>query len=289
MVAVLASGLALAVAPIAAADTGCAGLESGPTRTVIRIIDGETVALDDGTELRLIGALAPRAIDVDGKAGTWQPEAATMQGLRALVLGKSIALAFSAGARTDRHGRWQAQAFVLAPDGGRRWVQGHLLASGLARAYATAGHRGCSVELLAAERAASLARRGLWNDAAYQIRSADRPAELMRYRATFQVVEGRLLRAAGRRATIYLRFARNWRRGFSVSLRRADRELLGSFGGDPRGLEGRRVRVRGWIEQWRGAPMIDLSTAGALEVISEDGGSAGVARERCTTLPEKRC
>ena len=41
----------------------CTGLEPGPARTVTRIIDGETAALDDGTELRLIGALAPRAID----------------------------------------------------------------------------------------------------------------------------------------------------------------------------------------------------------------------------------
>ncbi len=287
MIAVLAGGLGLAAAT-ATAGTGCAGLEQGPTRTVTRIIDGETVTLDDGTELRLIGALAPRAIDVDGMAGTWQPEAATVEGLRTLVLGKSIALAFTAAARTDRHGRLQAQAFVIEPEG-RRWVQGHLVASGLARAYATAGHRGCSVELLAAERAASVSRRGLWKEAAYQIRSAEKPAELMRYRATFQLVEGRVLRAVGRHATIYLRFARNWRRGFSVSLRRADRELLGGFGDDPRGLEGRRVRVRGWIERWHSAPVINLSTAGALEVISEHGGNLGAAEERCTALPEKHC
>ena len=34
----------------------CTGLEPGPARTVTRVIDGETAALDDGTELRLIGA-----------------------------------------------------------------------------------------------------------------------------------------------------------------------------------------------------------------------------------------
>src|SRR5581483_9604137 len=46
---------------VAAEPPACAGLEEGPTRSVARIIDGETVALDDGSELRLIGALAPRA------------------------------------------------------------------------------------------------------------------------------------------------------------------------------------------------------------------------------------
>jgi len=60
----------------------CAGLEPGPARTVTRIIDGETAALDDGTELRLIGALAPRAIDAGTEPGTWPAEIAAMEELR---------------------------------------------------------------------------------------------------------------------------------------------------------------------------------------------------------------
>src|SRR5205085_5368627 len=49
----------------------CAGLEIGPARTVARVIDGETVTLDDGSQLRLIGALAPRAVDAGGDPGMW--------------------------------------------------------------------------------------------------------------------------------------------------------------------------------------------------------------------------
>jgi len=33
-------------------------LEAGPTRSVVRVIDAETVLLDDDQEVRLIGALA---------------------------------------------------------------------------------------------------------------------------------------------------------------------------------------------------------------------------------------
>ena len=107
----------------------------------------------------------------------------------------------------------------------------------------------CADELLAAEQAAREAGRGLWAEAAYQVRQADRPAELLRYRTTFQIVEGRIARVAFVRGVIHLNFDRNWRRAFSVSLRNADRGLLGVSAGDPKGLEGRHVRVRGWIER----------------------------------------
>jgi micrococcal nuclease len=255
-------------APVAAeVGTTCAGLEPGPTRTVTRILDGETVALDDGTELRLIGALAPRAIDADAETGAWPAEAAAMEALRALVVGKSIELRFGGG-RTDRYGRLQAQAFLIEGDG-RRWVQGVLLQQGSARAYALGGGRGCSAELLSAERPAREARLGLWADAAYQLRAADKPSELLRYRATFQIVEGAIVRVGLTRGRIYLNFDRNWRRGFSASLRRDDASLLGSYAGNPKTLEGRSVRVRGWIGQRGRAPVIDVSAAGAIELLGE--------------------
>jgi endonuclease YncB( thermonuclease family) len=258
--------LAVAVYPGARAlgDTPCGRLEPGRTYSVTRILDGETVVLDDGRELRLIGALAPRAIDADAEPGTWPMETATLEALRALVLGKSIALGF-ARARTDRYARLQAHAFLIEGEA-RRWVQGALIEQGRARAYALADHRECRDELLAAERGAREAGLGLWAEAAYRDRPADKPAELMRYRATFQIVEGKLVRVAQVRDTIYLNFDRDWRHAFSVSLRRDDSGLLGAYAGNLRGLEGRTVRVRGWIEQRGGVPLIDLSTGGLIEV-----------------------
>ena len=279
-IAVLVCGaLSMSAMTEAAAQTGergvsCAGLETGPMRTVARVIDGETVALDDGTELRLIGALAPRAIDAGAEPGTWPLELAAQEELRALVLGKSIELAFDRE-RTDRYGRLQAHAFWME-GGDRRWVQGHLLQQGLARAYAQAGNRACAGEALEAERMAREARRGLWGDAAYRARPADSPRELLRYRSTFQVVEGRIARVAQGRGSIYLNFGDN-RRAFAASLRRGDRGLLGPFADDPKALEGRLARVRGWIEQRQG-PTIDLSTAGLIEVLDAPAPAAGVGR-----------
>ena len=98
----------------------CAALEAGPTRTVTRIIDGETLALDDGTELRLAGTLAPRAIDVGAVPGTWRMETAAIDALQAFVLGKTIEIRF-AGERNDRYGRIKGHA-VLKTDDGAGWV-----------------------------------------------------------------------------------------------------------------------------------------------------------------------
>ena len=52
-------------------------LEPGPVRTVARVLDGETLILDDGKAVRLIGALAPRAHDAGAAAGAWPPEIET--------------------------------------------------------------------------------------------------------------------------------------------------------------------------------------------------------------------
>jgi micrococcal nuclease len=267
----------LAVAPANAQDgVSCMGLTPGPVRTVIRVIDGETLALDDSTEVRLIGALAPRASDVGAEPGTWTPENATREQLANFVLGRSIEVAFG-GERVDRYGRLQAQMFLLEQDQ-RRWIQRHLLEQGLARAYVLAGNRACARELVAAEDQARAAGRGLWAEAAYQVRRAERTRELSSYRATFQVIDGEVARVAFVRGVVYLNFARNWRQSFSVSLPGAARSLLGDFSGDLKGLEGRQVRVRGWIEGSPSAPAVDLAHTGHIELMAVAAGGAGQGR-----------
>ncbi len=255
----------LGVAASAEAASTCDGLDAGPMRSVARIVDGETLALDDGSELRLSGALAPRALDVGAAPGAWLPEIATRDALRDLVLGKSVEIRFD-GAREDRYGRLLGHAFLV--DGAARvWVQGRLLESGLARAYASRGSRACAEELQAAERAARETGRGLWAQAAYRLRRSADTEDLIAHRNTFQLVEGTVASVGVTRGTIYLNFERRKRGAFSASLRRDDKELLGAFIDRPKELAGRRLRVRGWIEQRGGGPAIDLSAGGPLEVL----------------------
>ena len=145
--------------------------EAGPTRSVVRVIDAETVLLDDDEEVRLIGALAPRSPDLRPDAQSWPPEQDTAAALRDLVVGRSVELATSGRAK-DRYGRLLAHLF-LDDNGDRVWVQGRLLSTGHARAYGLPDNFACAGELLAHERVARAAGIGLWANAAYATRKAD--------------------------------------------------------------------------------------------------------------------
>jgi endonuclease YncB( thermonuclease family) len=256
-----AASLALAMAGANAAGADCV-LETALSRAVARVVDGETLALDDGTEVRLIGALSPRPIEAAADVSFWPPEREAMAELGRLVLGRSVELAF-AGRRTDRYGRLLAHVFVRSGTA-RVWVQEHMLRTGHARAYSLPDNVGCMDELMAHERVAREARRGLWDHAAYQIRPAERTRELLRWRSSFQLVEGRVVRVASVRGQVFLNFGENWREDFTASVRRR----LPSSNLDFKTLEGRLVRIRGWIER-RAGPAIDIHHASQIEIVED--------------------
>jgi micrococcal nuclease len=264
--AVLAAALtALAVSgPMYAADlaiTPTCTLPAGPVRSVTRILDGDTLQLDDGSELRLIGALAPHAHDVGADTGTWPLAEEARQALSQLVLGRSIALAFG-GQRNDRYGRWLAQA-VVEPEGRKEWVQGHMIARGMARAYLPPDNIACLRDLLDLERPAREGRLGLWTSAAYQIRSAESAQALLAYRHTFQLVQGRIAAVSHSRGAAYLSFTGD-RRGFAVAVKRSGGAR--PSGSDPDSLIGRTVLVRGWIDR-RSGPIIEIESADQIESV----------------------
>lgn len=247
----------LTVSPLpAVAGVGAAncGLEPGPQRSVAEVLDGETLRLDDGKILRLMGILAPRAFDAGAAPGTWLPETRARQGLAALVSGRTVTLAF-AGPRTDRYGR--VRAHVDVGEGAMRtWVQGALVADGFVRSHPEPGGAACAEALIALERAANSGGHGLWSEAAYHIRAAERPSELLRYRGTYQLVMGRVtwMRRTGgvsilELASIEAREAGRSRRAASgairVTWRRADVALAPEWTGS--GTVGVEVLVRGWI------------------------------------------
>ena len=268
-VAVLVA-IAIGIPSIPAQAATCS-LEPGPVRAVVKVIDGETLALDDGTELRLIGALSPRGPDSDSEALTWPPERNAIAALEALVLGKSVELSF-AGRKTDRYGRQLAHVHVR--DGETRlWLQEHLLRHGHARAYALRNSTACLASLMTAEQAARDAQTGLWSHAAYQIRDAENVRELLRFRSTYQIVEGRVLKAADVRGQIYLNFGSDYREDFTANIRPADRKAIEQTGLDLKALEGRRVRIRGWIER-RGGPAIEVHDRSQIDVLDDYAGTS---------------
>lgn len=247
-------------------QTSTCQLDTGPSRAVTRVIDGESLALDDGSEVKLLGILAPRALDTADGATNWPPERDAIAALSALVLGRTIVLAFTKSRGSDRYGRLLAHVFVER-DGHLTWVQSNLISGGHARAHTPPDHAQCLEELLKQEQPAREERRGLWSNAAYYERAAYRTRELMRFRNTFQIVSGRVRSVAERKGVVLLNFGRDWNDDFTVGIKTS--KLPSATPSDIaalRALDGRRVRVRGWIER-RNGPYIELAHMSDLEAL----------------------
>jgi endonuclease YncB( thermonuclease family) len=254
----------LALGTSAFAQPRDCGLEAGPARTVVRVIDGETFMLEGGVEVRLVGAMSPRAGDTAASEAILPLEERARRALEALILGSSVALAFE-GRGSDRYGRLLAQVFTRG-GAGSVWVQGHMLRHGLARVHGGPESATCLDEMLSQERLAREESRGLWSEAVYRVRSAWRTAELLRLRSTYQIVEGRIVGASERGGRVYLNFGQDWREDFTAGLDAAAARLVAKAGIDVRGLAGRHVRIRGWIER-RGGPYVEIKHPHQIELL----------------------
>lgn len=270
--AIVGASAALWAGPASAAeveDVSACAAEQGGTHRVAAVLDGETLRLDDGGEVRLIGALAPRPPDGE----------AVRRALADLVDGRSVLLRY-AGRKRDRYGRALAQVVAqeAAPADAAgasgsglsgRWVQQTLVRAGLARAYALPGSVACLRALMAAETEARVAKAGHWGNGAFTVRQAADVTTLGRRTGLFEVVEGKVHAAARTRELTYINFGRDWRRDFTAAIATGlvDRanalERLAA-------LAGRKIRVRGWIER-RNGPMIVLGALEEIEVVASDG------------------
>ncbi|MBN9281092.1 MAG: thermonuclease family protein [Hyphomicrobium denitrificans] len=276
--------LASAALPAIADDTLPAPcvLEPGPVRTVARVLDGETLVLDDGSGVRLIGALAPRARDAGAQAGAWPPETQAMQTLSNLVLGKRIKLAFG-GRQKDRYGRFLAQVFLEA-NGRSEWVQGTMLAAGQARAYGVPESFACVRELLAHEAEARRKRLGLWSNGVYRPMPAEQPGSLLKQRGKFERVIGTIASVGKTKSTTYLNFGTDWKSDFTVRIGKSVLAANPEFARTLDTLKSKTVVVRGWIER-RNGPLIDIADVSQIEIVDGKDDAPGAAGVSAVTAP----
>lgn len=242
----------------------CEGLRDGPKGIVRQVTDGDTVVLDDGLTVRLIGTQAPKLpLGREGVAA-WPKAEEARAALESLVLGKSVQLRHG-GAAVDRHGRALGHLFLA--DGPATWVQQAIVAQGLARVYSFPDNRACLAELMAAEGLARAMKLGIWSDPHYFVRRADRPQALLERSGNFELVEGRVLLADKAGGRVYLNFGRSWKKDFTAVIDAKAVRLFGDSGLDPLMLEGALVRIRGWVDD-RDGPRIEVSHPEQIEVLA---------------------
>ncbi|MCE2509647.1 MAG: thermonuclease family protein [Alphaproteobacteria bacterium] len=221
---------------------------------VREVVDGDTLVLESGDVVRLVGIQSPK-LPLGRPGFPTQPLAdAAKAALSDLVLQKKVALHFS-GRRGDRHGRHLAHLF----DAIGQWIQGEMLERGLARVNSYADNRA------RVERQARAQNRGIWTDPFYRVLTPEAAdAHLNR----FELVEGRVYKAAIVKGNGYLNFGEDWRTDFTIFVSRQARRLFEREGIDITAYTGKRVRVRGWVSRYNG-PMIEATHPEQIEVLSE--------------------
>lgn len=242
----------------------CEGLRDGPRGTVTAVTDGDTVILDNGLVVRLIGMQAPKLpLGRDGFEA-WPMADAAQAALADLVMGKAVTLRYG-GEKVDRHGRALGQLFIDVHPA--LWVQQEMVATGLARVYSFPDNRACLTELLAAETHARAMKLGIWRDPYYTVRRADRPEALASRAGHYELIEGRVVLAdtVGRR--IFLNFGRHWKEDFTAVIEESAVRMFGDAGFDPLMLQGALVRVRGWVDN-RDGPRIEVTHPEQIEVLA---------------------
>jgi micrococcal nuclease len=266
-----ASFLSLAVLAASAAVTlaspVCEGLRMGARGVVTEVVDGDTVMLDNGMVVRMIGTQAPKL--PLGREGypTWPMAEEAKALLQELVLGKSVQFGFG-GEEVDRYERALAHVFVTDAAGEPElWAQQAMVSAGMARVYSFPDNRKCLAELYAAEMQARLKGLGIWTDPFYAIRLAERPDEVLARAGWYELVEGRVLLADEAGSRLYLNFGRHWKEDFTVVIERAALRLFEEDGRDPLALEGALIRVRGWVDDWDG-PRIEVTHPEQIEVLA---------------------
>ncbi|RYF92556.1 MAG: hypothetical protein EON95_12035, partial [Caulobacteraceae bacterium] len=229
VVAALLAALCL-TAPLAACGDAARldALASQGKARVVEVVTGDMVRLSDGSDLKLAGITAPR---LDAPYGE-----ASREMLAKMVLGQDVEL-LSAGAARDPFGRKLAQLRLAK---GRRWVQGRLLREGAVRVRTFPESRALAHEMLRREGEGRNARRGLWALPAYRVKIAGEAAVAP---PGFRIVEAQVAQLRTGSDSRLLELGH----GFSAVIPARAIQDFDSTGRSPASLEGRLVRLRGYV------------------------------------------
>ena len=209
--------------------------------SISRVLDGDSLVLTDGREVRLIGINAP---EFTKDSNTRHPLAIEARAaLAALIAGRPVTLVHEAQ-RHDRYNRELAHIYLANGD----FVGERLLEMGMAWLVAVPPNIARLPALKRAEETARRARRGVWSEPHYQPMPAPR---ISADETGFRFVSGRITSVGEGAQAFYLDL------DGPVTLRIArdhwDSYFVGALGEvrQPRELRGRSVIARGWLSRYK--------------------------------------
>ncbi len=250
------------------------------TGTVIEVINPLVIKLEDGRFIHLSGLDYP---DLD----YYEPGDLSVTALKILddfLTGKEVAIyqtSSSDKGRTNRLGHHIAQITRLDDD---VWVQGMLLSFGVARTRTTAHNSDMATQMLALEDKARQSKQGLWEMDKYAILT---PEQATSHIGSYQIIEGVIHNASMNKNRIYLNFGNNWKEDFTASISAFDLKKFTKQKIYPKDWNGKKIRVRGWIESYNG-PYMEIDHPKRFEALFEHGTQSSSPKAQTPSTPSNK-
>ena len=217
---------------------------------VKRVLNGKSFTLENGKTVRLASIQVPNIAELKGLKRAGEPMGKqSHQALIDLLNRQTITLKFGEQ-QEDRKGRLVGLAYL--PDG--RNVQAEMISQGWAVAYPFPDLRKPLKTWLKLEDEARKAKRGIWRHDYWKPRSNQQIHSFAKER--YVLVEGVVKKAANVKGGWFLNFGEDWKTDFTGAIKKHDAKAYFK-GFDLKSLEGKRVRLRGWVHRHNG-PAIDL-------------------------------
>lgn len=238
---------------------GFSALEHASEGTVETVIDPLTVKMRDGRTIHLAGLDYP---DYDPYApGPLCVTAVNI--LRDFLEGETVKISRTKDPKAGRMTRMGHEIAHLTRTSDDIWVQGMIIALGMARARTEKDNPEMAKEMLELENNARVGKLGIWEIKAFSIAS---PESVKARIGSFQIVEGTIKSVSMKQNRIYLNFGDNWQKDFTVMLPPESRRAFTKAGINPMDLNAKTVRVRGWVGFYNG-PTIEIDHPEAIEIL----------------------
>ncbi len=226
---------------------------------VNQVIDPLRIRLHDGRIAQLAGIDIPDLTPYDtGEIGL-----AAMELLNQTLTNKHVRLHQTKNSRKGRTNRMGYELAQVEERNAEIWLQGALIKNGLARVRPSTVNIEMAGAMLALEQEARAEKRGLWADEAYAVLTPENAEKGMN---GWAIVEGTVKANAMHSNTVYLNFGQDWRKDFTVGIPSTARREMVNLGLNPLQFSGKRIRIRGWVENYNG-PYIELMHPVWIEIL----------------------
>ncbi|HEY8189946.1 MAG TPA: thermonuclease family protein [Micavibrio sp.] len=245
-------------------------LQQTQSERMAQVIDDHHILLKNGRVVELTGIEIPQSTGF-GASEQAAAAGAFIKSLFEKDADSDVMLYQTPGAGKGRTNRLGHDLAHVVRKNGHIWIQGALLANGLARARPTPDNPELAIRMMALEDQARMAGKGLWaKDSQYRLIQATDPIEIT---DQFAVVEGVVKNVSTINNVTYLNFGDDWRKDFTTGIPSAIRQAMSRNNLDVFRLQNQRVRVHGWLRAYNG-PYIELEMPVLLEEVSKTAAPA---------------